>query len=198
MEVRLSVDKSHFTLEIARSRPYINWDYTVLDEEVSLETIEKFIDKPWNWAILSLNKNLTLSFVEKHLDKPWNFENLSYNSSISLDIIEKYPEEDLDFEALSEHPCVTLQIFQKYRDEWSFRGISSNQFNFHKVNLERIKNCQYAARRWLGKRNRKAIIIQRACHNWIWKLLCNDKTIGIRPRLDMIFLEDYLQFESQC
>ncbi len=65
--------------------------FTVLSEEdFSLETIEKFIDKPQrNWASLSFNKNLTLSFLEKHLDKPWNFENLSSNHSISLDIIEK-------------------------------------------------------------------------------------------------------------
>ncbi|ARR74948.1 hypothetical protein SAGO17_0028 [Mimivirus AB-566-O17] len=30
--------------------------------------------------------------------------------------------------------------------------------------------------------------ITNACHNWVWKPYCNDFSIGIRPRLDMIAL----------
>ena len=34
-------------------------------------------------------------------------------------------------------------------------------------------------------KNKYAQVIQNGCHNWIWKPLCKDGTIGIRPRIDM-------------
>ena len=42
---------------------------------VTLEFIEKHIDKPWDWGStgLSINPSITLEFIEKHIDKPWDW-----------------------------------------------------------------------------------------------------------------------------
>jgi hypothetical protein len=42
------------------------------------------------------------------------------------------------------------------------------------------------------RRKYAAMIISRGCHNWVWKPECKDGTIGIRPRLDMEYLSEYI------
>jgi hypothetical protein len=42
------------------------------------------------------------------------------------------------------------------------------------------------------KRRDSVIIIQRNCHNWLWKPICRDNTIGINCRLSMEALKDIL------
>jgi hypothetical protein len=43
-------------------------------------------------------------------------------------------------------------------------------------------------KRHYNKRKEAANVINRGCHNWVWKPECKDGTIGIRPRLDMKYL----------
>ena len=37
-------------------------------------------------------------------------------------------------------------------------------------------------------KNKASRIIQQGCHNWIWKPILKDGTLGIRPRLDTLAL----------
>jgi hypothetical protein len=50
--------------------------------------------------------------------------------------------------------------------------------------------CQRYIKYWFARRKRKAIIITRACHNWVWKPICNDGTLGIRLRLDLNYMNE--------
>jgi hypothetical protein len=49
--------------------------------------------------------------------------------------------------------------------------------------------CQRQVRKWYARRKRKAMIISRASHNWVWKPICNDGTMGIRVKLDLEHLK---------
>jgi len=49
--------------------------------------------------------------------------------------------------------------------------------------------CQRQVRKWYARRKRKAMIINRACHNWVWKPICKDGTMGIRVKLDLRYLK---------
>ena len=57
---------------------------------ITLEFIEKNINKPWNWGKkgLSNNPNITPDFIEKFIEKPWEWgkkglsRNSKYNSRI--------------------------------------------------------------------------------------------------------------------
>lgn len=77
-------------------------------------------------------------------------------------------------------------IFLKYQGKTltlaMTRAIYNSFFN-HKAKIIQKRYRYHHFRRC------KAIIkIQRCCHNWVWKPLCKDGTVGIRPRLDMKIL----------
>ena len=46
---------------------------------VTMEYVEKHLEKPWDWEWVSYNPNLTFEYVEKHLDKDWDWKCLSKN-----------------------------------------------------------------------------------------------------------------------
>ena len=54
----------------------------------------------------------------------------------------------------------------------------------------KLAKFQLKIKSWYKKRNDAAQIIQTGCYNWVWKTLCKDNKVGIRPRLDYkIFTE---------
>lgn len=50
--------------------------------------------------------------------------------------------------------------------------------------------CQRQVKKWYARRKRKAMIINRACYNWVWKPICKDGTMGIRVKLDLKYLKE--------
>ena len=40
-------------------------------------------------------------------------------------------------------------------------------------------------KKWYKKKKQAMIIIERNLFNWVWKPVCNDGTLGVRPRLDI-------------
>ena len=63
----------------------------------------KYSDK-LNWERISRNPNITMDIIEKYLDKPWNWYGVSCNSNITMDIIEKYLDKSWDWISISENP----------------------------------------------------------------------------------------------
>jgi hypothetical protein len=61
-------------------------------------------------------------------------------------------------------------------------NVEKERISFTLKGYQSVRRIQKRMKRRYKKA--KAIIIQRGCHNWIWKPLCNDGTVGIRPRLD--------------
>jgi hypothetical protein len=59
---------------------------------------------------------------------------------------------------------------------------------FYVKDYTNIKKCTRIVDFWYKTHQEAALVITRNCHNWIWKPLCNDGTIGIRPRLDTLEL----------
>ena len=56
--------------------------------------------------------------------------------------------------------------------------------------INKVMLCQRQIKKWFARRKRKATIISRHCHDWVWKPVCNDGKIGIRLRLDLKYLEE--------
>ena len=63
-----------------------------------MEMIEKYPDKPWDWGWcgLSDNPNITMEIIEKNLNKPWNWYYISQNPNITMKMIENSPEKPWD------------------------------------------------------------------------------------------------------
>jgi hypothetical protein len=181
--------------------PYLPWrhyDDWPLTDRLSLKDIKKYAQLDcFDWDSLSSNKNLTSAFIIEYIDKPWNFKKLSDNYNITFDLIDAYPDKNYDWGNLAINPNLTFKYFIKYFDNFltiyrtgiALRELCFNKFNYHPVCQKKIKLCQRQGRKWLGRRDRKARIIQRGCHNWVFRPKCRDGTIGIRPRLDAKYLK---------
>ena len=61
--------------------------------------------------------------------------------------------------------------------------VTNNEWTYEKYKMAckiaRVYKIHYT------KRIKAAAIITEGCHNWVWKPICRDGSIGIRPRLDM-------------
>jgi Leucine-rich repeat (LRR) protein len=55
-----------------------------------------------------------------------------------------------------------------------------------------IKKLQRKLKNQFQIKLRAILIIQRGCHNWIWKPVCKDGTVGIRLKLDCLYLDKYV------
>jgi hypothetical protein len=67
-------------------------------------------------------------------------------------------------------------------------NIEKERVKFTLKGYQVVRRIQKRIKRRHANKVKAMTIIQKGCHNWIWKPLCNDGTIGIRPRLDMIDL----------
>jgi hypothetical protein len=72
--------------------PEITWEWMGIsgNPNITMDIIEKYVDKPWDWNGISRNQNLTMVYAYTHLEKPWDWERISMNPNITMDIIEKY------------------------------------------------------------------------------------------------------------
>ena len=84
---------------------------------------------------------------------------------------------------LSDNPITEINFKNSPRTlikVWGFQ----TQFKEYKSACK----IQRAYLRYYTRRKVAALKITNGCHNWIWKPICKDGTIGIRPRLDLSFL----------
>ena len=94
------------------------------------------------------------------------------NPNITSKFIEKHMDKPWVWGqyGISSNPNITPEFIEKHMDKpwyWGLLGLSSNTFS---------KIIEYE------KQNNAALIIQKGCHNWLWKPKCKDNTIGINVR----------------
>ena len=73
---------------------------TAIFSQVKLS--EKFIEKyiiDELWSSLSYNDNITLEYIEKNLDKPWKFKVLSSHPCVTMEFINRHLECWWDWDA---------------------------------------------------------------------------------------------------
>lgn len=101
-----------------------NDDYIILSqtEIITMDFVDKHIEKPWNFALLAKHKNMTIEFAIKHYErlKDYNcivLRNLSKNPSISLENIEStIGLIQLNEEGIWSNPNMTMSFVRKYKD----------------------------------------------------------------------------------
>jgi len=71
--------------------------------------INKFTNK--TWKELSNNNNLPLDFIEKYINKPWNFQSISFNNNLTLKFIEKHINKNWNFDYLKNTHKLTTTTF---------------------------------------------------------------------------------------
>ena len=73
-----------------------NWNHISYNPNLTMEFIEKYIDKPFGEVYLIIQ--ITMEFIEKYPDKPWRWYCISYNSNITMEFIEKHPDKPWDYD----------------------------------------------------------------------------------------------------
>jgi hypothetical protein len=129
------------------TQPLWSWGRWGLSKNpsITLELIEKNLDKSWNWATLSGNQVITPDFIEQYPDKDWDYYNhLSSNQSITPEFIESHFYDNTyfmnpnptnrrptrwSFLELSRNPAMNPEFIERHPHQmwnWGKNGISSN------------------------------------------------------------------------
>jgi hypothetical protein len=75
----------------------------------------------------------------------------------------------------------------KYVHLW-YNNTIKKYISARRIKYKSARRIQRVYLRHYTKRKAAATKITRGCHNWVWKPMCKDGSIGIRPRLDMAAL----------
>lgn len=120
---------------------YIDWDWGFnglsRNEFITVEFVEKHLDKPWQWGEygLSSNPNMTMKFIERHMDKPWDYGKygLSSNLCITTEFVNRYRHKLWCWNILAENPSISIDTFNQFihypeldRGIHIFQGLSKN------------------------------------------------------------------------
>ena len=70
-----------------------------------------------------------------------------------------------------------------------FYGPFQNEYKAYQKQCNAARVMQRNYLRHFTRRKYASMVICRASFNWVWKPVCKDGSIGIRPRLDMLALD---------
>lgn len=93
------------------------WDWLQLskNKDLSIEVLNKYINKPWALRFLSKNKNLTLDFILSKVSKPWNcwiYEDIKH-TGFTLEHLVNNRHIHLDWSQVCESPDINFEIIKK-------------------------------------------------------------------------------------
>lgn len=114
--------------------------FVCISPNITLEFIEKYIDKPWDWTRVSVNPNLTPEFVAKHIDRDWDFKNgLSINRSVTAEFVEKFIDSDWDWSELAYNKTIPFEFYVKHNIKYAY--VFSRRINVENVDkyMDKVK-----------------------------------------------------------
>lgn len=201
-------NNNNITLEFIEryiDKPW-NWNHLLSNSIMTPEFIKRHLDKDWSLLSLDLNENTDDDLIQIRLNRfSTNFSRMASNlhcpnsytkilrnfysykntktdyddicTSYSINdyVLELYLNNDvnLNWFLLSNNTSLDPNIVLKYiYKPWCWDSLSSNTF-------------WLAEEKLVKKKEASAKIIQKNCHNWLWKPVCDDGTVGINPRLSL-------------
>ena len=158
------------------------WMFISRNPSITMNTIDKFPDKPWHWLISS-KKDITMEIIEKYPDKEWCWANISWHINITIEIIEKYPDKPWHWLNLSLNKNITMEIIEKFPDKpWNWDTLS-----FKRITMEFIEKFSNKPLDWkMISRNIKLKIDTLEKHSdkpWCYEML------SLNPSLTMEMIE---------
>lgn len=161
LSYKLSID------DLIRHGYNIDWRKMSMNDSVTINILEQYIDKPWNWIVLSTKKWITMAFIERYINKPWDWAKLSKNKNITLDFILLHSDKPWNWNFVSINKDITIGILLTYRHlPWNWLRISAGQ------SLQIILSHPELPWRWKGVSINKNItidfVIQNPQYKWNW------------------------------
>lgn len=166
------------TWDIVCKYPEYNWNFEQLslNRNITFETIDANIHKPWSLKYLACREDFPLWFYYKYQHLNWDETNLKNNTDvyipdISNDIFHEGQIKDKSFETMSMEELNRIE-------EWNMCCVSSNcniNWNFVKLHIDKGWN-------WYELSGNPGIteedIFNNLHHNWIWPIVSYSKNIS--------------------
>ena len=125
---------SHLKLEEI-TKSFEHWCKLHTNENLTLDFVEKNIDKNFCWYELTHHKCITIDFIKLHMDKGWDFNIVIKSKEISLNFIRENPVQFISI-FWFDNPYMTLDFYYenigRYGDPVPFS-------KYGKFNLEDIE-----------------------------------------------------------
>jgi hypothetical protein len=131
------------SMDTVQKHPNIPWDWFALSRNPSvfrsLKTIEKYPNMPWD--ITGIARNINILPCDLESLEGWSFQDLSHNPNINDMTVESNISEDWDWEnGLSDNPGLSLHFIEKYSSKMDWECLSYNpnlNWEFVKKNIDK-------------------------------------------------------------
>lgn len=91
----------------------------------------------------------------------------------------KEMKEHLNYMGENYHPCDMEKFL-------NMKSIIREKEEIVEKKIEKVeREMEREMKREMERREKAVRVIQKGCHNWLWKPICNDKTHGINVRLSL-------------
>lgn len=120
--------------DVIISKPYITLEIIeqILNKDCGCFISPKnwtLCNKNWSWYNgISRNPNLTLEFIEKYIEKDWDWGEISRHQILTIEFVQKYIEKDWDwsFWGIPHNHYLTMDFIEAFVDKIDFFTLSSN------------------------------------------------------------------------
>lgn len=94
---------------------------------MSIEFVEKYIDKSLNWQYLTTKKFISIDFIKQHIDKNWDFIYLYNSEKIDLEFIYQNPDHSWPWHKISSNCKLKPKFVKQHLDkDWNFKLLIDN------------------------------------------------------------------------
>ena len=153
-----NLSENHYDITLNSIEKHIDkpWDWNELSQRDDLteEFLDRHISAPWKWNVLPV-QNFSEEFIIKHIDKPWRWNDLSHRK-LSESFLEKYFSRIRGWKYVFQNSDVSFEFITTKNDvSWFYHALSYN------------KNVPFS------------YIEEHIDENWQWKILSCRKDITI-------------------
>tara|TARA_B100000575_G_scaffold294519_2_gene311040 strand:- start:3858 stop:4904 length:1047 start_codon:yes stop_codon:yes gene_type:complete len=154
-QIMLTLSKNeNISLDIIDNCTYVNpheWDWSwgiSRHPKLTIEFIERHIDKPWNWGEKGLSKHkcITVDFLIKYSNKKWNWITLTHNKSIpkKLELLERFIDKPWDWKEISSFNIPLKFIEKNIHKTWSWSRLGLHRY----LTIDFVNKYQYKCWNW--------------------------------------------------
>ena len=183
---------------ILRYSEKIDWKFLSINKNITLELVDKYLDKPWIWGQICLNENLTTEWIEKYPNRTWFWINILRNENLTIEWIDKYPNKPWKWDLISCNKNLTVEWIEKYPDKpWDWSLISRNQ----NLRLEWIEKYPDKDWNWVDIVNNKNITIdfidkiadKIADKPYVWHFICQNDFSNDKENFLIPYINQYIE-----
>lgn len=142
----------------------LNWDFVALSmhPKLTADILCATSTKPWDWGNLHGVCGLRAHHVRETIDKPWDFGRLSRLHGI-VDVAVEHPEKAWNFSMLTMYASLS-QMYHNPAFPWhrNYTFYRPPSFEHNRRLSDAAVTIQCAVRRWLARRLRASMTIQRS------------------------------------